>query len=185
MSVGDADVRQVCLSMPLRIVLHGKELRQFPNWFLATSWRSSFLNPEFVGQVRRPISRACFQQCAMGAPDSFSERISSYLLGVERIYRGELGLAYTSPFGRPYQVRHSRPRSQFWADGRQTGIYAVTVERIIHPTPTAQQRISCAGRPRSHTARNQVRQSHSAETSRFHISGRLAAVSGFLELPHS
>jgi succinylarginine dihydrolase len=37
----------------------------------------------------------------MGAPDSFSERISSYLLGVERIYRGELGLAYTSPLDAP------------------------------------------------------------------------------------
>ena len=45
--------------------------------------------------------------------------------------------------------------------------------------------ISCAGRPRGHTARNQVRQFRSAETSRSHISGRPAAVSSCLELPHS
>jgi hypothetical protein len=48
--------------------------------------------------------------------------------------------------------------------------------------PTAHRRISCAGSPPSHTARSQVRQFHSAETSRSHISGKLAAVSGFLEL---
>src|ERR1035441_6370696 len=54
-----------------------------------------------------------------------------------------------------------------------------------HQVPTAHRRISCAGSSRSHTARNQVRQFHSAETSRFHISGRLAAVSGSLAPPLS
>src|ERR1035441_8406482 len=44
------------------------------------------------------------------------------------------------------------------------------------------EHISCAGSSRSHTARNQVRQFHNAETSRFHISGRRAAVPGCLAL---
>src|ERR1019366_10545823 len=73
---------------------------------------------------------------------------------------------------------------------RIAGAIWTFVTRILanvhtHLSLTAHRRISCAGRPRGHTARNQVRQFHSAETSRFHISCRLAAVSGCLELPHS